>query len=364
MQKSDLSELKKTLKINKLTISRIAGCYINGEGEKLCQFNKNFLTLDESEQFKYLELLKKLMSCKVGDTLQSLPVADGDHKKMLQSLRVNELKDDSLANVLFDNIISHCSYPNGYSVFLFYSAYDIPAKGTDKLSQGESDEVYSSIYALICPTVISTPCLCFNLGSKSITTSETQKTIGNPDVGFIYPDFNDRSTDLDRVVYGICNKKDILPDFAKDVLGCDKNLTAKQQKEVFEEALKETVTDEEITLVSAVIDSLIEKAEESVKDEHPVIETQEIAKILLNNGLGEEKADTFVETYKELAGTNELQIKNVVDTKKKVYKNPDVTINVSPEKKHLVKTEKRDGKNCLVISLDALIEINGVPCEG
>ena len=363
MQKTDLAELKKTLKADKVTINKIAGCYANGEGNIIHKFSQNFLTLNEREQFKYLEMLKKMMSAKIDDTLQTLPVENEECKKMFASLRTSKLEQDGLIDTFYRNVLEHADYPNGFSIFIFYSAYDIPEKGSDKKYQGESDEVYTSIYGIVCPTETSIPCLSYDPEKDCIETNKVQKTIGMPDVGFIYPDFNDRSEDTDKVVYSICNKKDVYPNFAQDVLGCQRGLTAKEQKDAFTEALTEAIGEEDVDLVSTIMDELAERAVNAEVNESPLVNAKEISVILTANGLKEEKAKTFEQAYKAVAGTANITIKNVIEAKKKTYKNPAITINVIPEKKNLIRTERRDGRHCLVIDMESSVEINGVPCE-
>ena len=56
MNKSEISELKKLYKPETSAISRIAGCYVDGEKNKKSVFREALFSLDEEDVFKYLEI--------------------------------------------------------------------------------------------------------------------------------------------------------------------------------------------------------------------------------------------------------------------------------------------------------------------
>lgn len=63
---------------------------------------------------------------------------------------------------------------------MFNGNYDVPLKGADKESQRESEEVYQFLVCAICPLY-------------------EDYEIGEPDCGFLFPAFSNRSTDLDGI---------------------------------------------------------------------------------------------------------------------------------------------------------------------
>ena len=66
MKKKDILELKKRLKKDKCTFTKVCGCYVNGEKNIILNFNETFLNLEEDEFFKYLEIAKKTLSGTIG----------------------------------------------------------------------------------------------------------------------------------------------------------------------------------------------------------------------------------------------------------------------------------------------------------
>jgi len=49
MNKRDVLELRRRFKKDNCTISRMAGCYVDGYKNKVLTFNENFLNLPEEE---------------------------------------------------------------------------------------------------------------------------------------------------------------------------------------------------------------------------------------------------------------------------------------------------------------------------
>ena len=67
MEKKEVLELKRRLKKESCTISKLAGCYVNAAKEKVCMFQEDFLSLEEEEFFKYLEIANKTLAGTVGN---------------------------------------------------------------------------------------------------------------------------------------------------------------------------------------------------------------------------------------------------------------------------------------------------------
>ena len=63
---------------------------------------------------------------------------------------------------------------------MYYGAYDVPVKGSDKAYQDESEEVYQYLILAISPV-------------------DEEQIPHEPETGFLYPAFTDRSTDIAHV---------------------------------------------------------------------------------------------------------------------------------------------------------------------
>ncbi|MFR2147161.1 MAG: DUF4317 family protein [Waltera sp.] len=62
MTKQEISEIKKLFTPKNCSITRICGCYVDGEKNKKTELKQAFLALPEEEMFKYFEILRKSLS--------------------------------------------------------------------------------------------------------------------------------------------------------------------------------------------------------------------------------------------------------------------------------------------------------------
>ena len=72
MLKKDISELKRRLKKDNCTFTKVCGCYVDSDKKKVTNIDEIFLNLDDSEYFKYLEIAKKVVSGKLKNNLLEL----------------------------------------------------------------------------------------------------------------------------------------------------------------------------------------------------------------------------------------------------------------------------------------------------
>lgn len=56
MNKKEVLELKRRFKKEAATFTRVCGCYVDGNHNKVCKFGNTFLNLEEDEFYKYLKL--------------------------------------------------------------------------------------------------------------------------------------------------------------------------------------------------------------------------------------------------------------------------------------------------------------------
>ena len=133
MIKKEIAEIKRQFTPANCSISRICGCYVDGEKNKKAEFKEAFLSLPEEDMFKYFELLRKNLSGTLGKNLINLefPLAaeeEGGPHEFLLKLRNSRLQDDALLDAFYDRIIENYDYIGNYLILLIHDAYDIPGK--------------------------------------------------------------------------------------------------------------------------------------------------------------------------------------------------------------------------------------------
>lgn len=369
MIKQEIAEIKKLFSPKKCAIDRICGCLVDGEKNKKLKFRQPFLSLPEEEMFKYFEILKKTLSGSIGKNLLNLefPLSSeeaGGTQEFLYRLRQSELKDDDLLDEFYDRIIQNYEFVGNYLILLIHDAYDVPMKGNDNLTMDDaSEEVYSFLLACICPVELTKPGLFYNPDDNVIQNRIRDWVVSLPQMGFLFPAFTDRSTDLHSVLYYSKDGEDLKDGLVDVILGCPLPLSAKTQKETFQTIVEETLEDTcDIEAVKNIHGKLAELVEENKENPNPLIlDKNEVHTILADSGVSNEKLEHFEERYEEALGKDTpLFVSNIVNSRSFEVKTPDVVVKVKPERTDLIETRVIGGRDCLVIALDGDVEVNGI----
>ncbi len=369
MNKKEISEIKKQFTPQHCAITRICGCYVNAEKEKKTELKEAFLSLPEEEMFKYFDIFRKTLSGTIGKNLINLnfPLSqeeEGGTQAYLLRLRDSQLKDDQLLEDFYDKVIEHYFYGENYYIILVHGLYDIPGKSSDGMEMFDaSDEVYEFLLCSICPVKLSKAGLCYNSKTNCIEDRIRDWLVEMPDQGFLFPVFNDRSTDLHSVLYYSKNPALEQMDFMEQLFGCAQPMSAQGQQETFNAIVEDTLGDScDYETVKNIHERLNEWIEESKDEPEPLIlDKTEVKSLLAESGAGSEHLENFEENFETSAGEQTaLLAANVTNTRKFQIKTPDVVIQVNPSRADLVETRIIDGRPCLVIAVDDHVEVNGI----
>lgn len=369
MIKQEISEIKKLLTQKNCSITRICGCYVDGEKNKKTEFHQAFLALPEEEMFKYFEILRKTLSGTPGKNLLTLEFplaseAQGGTQEFLLRLRDSRLKDNALLEEFYDKIISAYEYVGNYLILVVHDAYDVPGKASDGMEMEDaSDEVYEYILTCICPVELSKPGLSYNAAENIFQNRIRDWVVGLPETGFLFPAFNDRASDIHSTLYYSKDAEDLKEGFAEQLLGCPLPLTAGSQKETFQALIEETLGETcDIEMVKNIHDTLTGMAEEHREEPAPLIlDKNEVKTILASSGVANDRLEEFDRRYDETAGEQtSLLMNNVVNARTFEVKTPDVVVRVSPDRTDLIETRNINGRECLVIALDGNVVVNGI----
>lgn len=370
MHKKEVLEIRKQYKPEECSITRICGCYVNGDKEIVAQSRDAFLSLPDEEIFKYLTIFKQTLSGTIGKNLinmefpleQEMP---GGTQEFLLQLRASKLQDDMLLEEFYQKIIENYNYGENYYIILIHVAYDIPGKATDGNEMFDaSDEVYEYLLCSICPVQLSKEGLCYNPETNHMENRIRDWLVEPPVKGFLFPAFNDRSTDIHSLLYFSKQPEDLQPEFIENALGCTFPLSAGSQKSTFQSVVINTLGEErEYDVIRNIHDNLNDIIEETKESpEPPVLTKPELKRLLLNSGVTEERMETFDSNFDHIAGEKtEFLVPNIAETRKFCIETPDIVIKVNPERADLVETQIINGRRCLVIEMTDQVEVNGVP---
>ena len=370
MTRKELSEIKSQYTLENCGILRLCGCYVDGERNKITQFNENFLNLPEEEKHKYFDIFKKTLSGTPGKNLIDMKFnvdayADEGARTFLMNLRDSGLKDDRLLDEFYDRIINNYSYVGNYLILLINQVYDIPTVTTDNIEMEDaSDEVYSYILCSICHVNLSKPGLGYDEEDNNFHDKKQNHMVDVPDVGFLFPAFNKRSADEDMTVFYTKDVSEFEDGLIDCLLDCVAPLPAKQQKETFTSLVSEAVGEEADLQVVKNIHANLEQIIEEKKQESPapvMLDKNEMKNLLEKSGVKEEKLENFEEHFEMAAGEHGKLVASSVSCGKKFeVESPDVVIKINSDKTDIVSTQVIDGRQCLVIQIDERLVVNGI----
>ena len=389
MDKKSINELRRRLKKDGCTFTKICGCYIDENKNKVTNLDEIFLNLEDEEYFKYLEIAKKVLSTNVGNNILELnfPLEEekpGGHQQFLLGLKKSGLKDQGLLDTFYDMVIEKYNSLGNYLILLFHDVYDVMTKTTDNNKLDESEEVYEYIICAICPMVLSKPGLGYNKDKNKISTLNREWFVGMPETGFVFPAFIDRSSDIHSVLMYTADSKNVHTEMIEDILGCREKLTYAQQQDVLTDMVLE-VTGED--MVKDVMDTVnIELAHVSDENPESYVSKEHIKSALEHAGIAENKAVNIGDQYMSSINTEEVPLigdiipnkaqkivkdnnekellkEEIKDLNRKIASieetndnneqltvdEGEIIITVNSEKKELIRRENIDGVNCVVI---------------
>ncbi|MDR2043480.1 MAG: DUF4317 domain-containing protein [Clostridium sp.] len=372
MTKQEISEIKRLFTPTNCSITRICGCYVDGEKNKKAELNQAFLSLAEEDMFKYFDLLRRLLSGRVGRNLLTLEFPleaekEGSAHEALLELKASKLKEDSLLEAFYDHIIEAYEYTGNYLILLIHDVYDVPGRTSDGLTMDDaSADVYEYLLAGIFPVNLSKPGLSYHAAENTFGNRIRDWIVGPPETGFLFPAFHDRGADLHSILYYSKNPEELKDSFAAHMFGVTLPLSASGQKETFHALIERTLGETcNLETVKSIHEKLSELAEEHQEEPQPLpLRKEEVKSLLAASGAADEKLAEFDRCYEEIAGENaSLLVDNVISRKSFDVKTPDVSIHVNPQRPDLIRTQTVNGKKCLVIELDGTVEVNGITCQ-
>lgn len=370
MTKKEINEIKKQYQKDGGCITRICGCYVGNEKDKITTFREAFYSLQEEDAYKYYDIFRKTLSGTLGKNQINLEFPleteeEGGTQEFLLRLRGSELKDDALLEEFYDKVIQYYYYVGNYLILLIHNAYDVPGVTSDGIGMEDaSDEVYSYLVCAVCPVNLSKPGLSYDPESNQFRNCNRDWMVDMPEIGFLFPAFNDRSSDLHSTLYYTKNADEPHEEFVDSVLGAIPPVPVSSQKEMFQTLIEETLGEKrEYDTIMNIQENVQERIEESKDAPEPLIlHKKDVEDIFAQSGVSTEQMRQFDAVYdKVMPEETKLVAANVVNSRHFEVKTPNITVQVKPEFTHLLETKVVDGRNCLVIAIEDRIAVNGIP---
>jgi hypothetical protein len=374
MNEKEIAELRRRFRADKSSISRVRGCYVNEKREIISQFDQSLGILGQTESEQLLSTLRKTLSGTLGKNLLDIPfdtrqVVEGDQHKLLMTLRNSALRDEEAVSAFYQRVIQSLDLEGNYLILLVQDDYDVPYRSKDGERQDDaSSEVFRYILCSICPVKQTKEALSYYVYENAFHSISADWVVSAPEMGFLFPSFDERSTNLYDALYYCKDTSQTHPDFVEAVFHAPAPMPAAEQMETFQALLEDTLSDEcRYQVVQSVHGQLREMIEEhkANKVEEPlVVDKGTVRRVLEHSGVSEEHVEAFEERYDDAFGADaDLSPRNLVDTKQLEITTPDVTIKVSPDRGDLVETRLIDGARYILIRAEEGVAVNGVPIQ-
>lgn len=372
MNAKELSELRRRFRLEKTSINRIYGCYVNSTKEIISYIDTSLGRMNEEEGEMYLKLLKKSLSGGLGKNLIDISfstqqVMDSEEHRLLQALRTSSLQDAEARETLYRRIIDALEMgESNYLILLAADSYDIPFRGKDgERNADASDEVFQYFVCSICPVKSESLTLRYDVKEKTFHPFSTGQTVSAPDLGFLFPAFDHRTTNLYNALFYTRKTDEIHQAVIDSLFRVEPPMSAVEQKNAFGtalgDALEQACSYDVVQSVHEQVRTRIEAHKES-KDPEPLeLSLREVEQMLENSGVPSDKVLAFHQECEKQYGENTaLNPNNIVENKKFEIQTPEIKISVAPEFSYLVETRTLNGRKFLLIPADDGVEVNGI----
>ena len=375
MNKKEISEIRCHIRQDRSSMNAVYGCYVNESGEIVSQFRRSIAMMSENEREKYFSVFKKAMYGEIGKRLIDLTfatsqVADSEeHYARLAKLRETALEDEETLTALYTDIIESKPLETAYLILLGYDTYDVPFKNKKGDADADaSEEVFRFILCSICPVKPTKPTLHYVPEEKEFHDGGIINVAAAPELGFLFPAFDDRATNVYNALFFTHSPKKNYGSFISAVFNTAVPLPAEAQKASFQSVLSEALEGEcSLEVAQAVHKDLRDKIElhkEAKISEPLLISKSDVAKALSACGVEEAGIEKFRNKYDETFGADtELHPQNLVGGKIFEIRTPETTLHVKQEDADKIQTRVIGGIKYILIPAEEEITVNGMPIQ-
>ncbi len=371
MNEKEIGEIRRRVRRDRSNMTAIYGCYVNSQKEIVSQFSQSVGIMPENEAEKYFGVLKRTLSGSIGKnlidiTFRTAQVADSPEHKLLMDLRKSGLKDEELRMQFFRKVIESVAMDDSFVILLGCDSYDVPFKSKDdELQADASQETYTYLQCAVCPVKLTKPTLRYDAENGVFHDGGVANVISAPELGFLFPAFDNRATNLYNALFYTHSPKLSHQNFIDTIFNVQAPQPAYEQKKSFEALLTTTLADEcSLEAVQTVHEQLrqcIDMHKQSEVPEPLLVSKEQIKDALHTSGISEKGIAKFSVSYDETFGFEaQLHPKNIIDNKRFEIVTPDVSIKVNPERSDLIETRIIGGVKYILICADENVEVNGV----
>jgi len=213
----------------------------------------------------------------------------------------------------------------------------------------------------VCPVTPVKTSLFFDEESGTFLSRSAGYELKLPDIGFVFPAFNDRCGDVHSALYYAKKETERQDAVAEALFGTQLSMSETTQKNLFagivEKALGRDCTFEK---VAAASDEL-ELIRQQNQDEPVEIGKEQLRRILKESGAPQEAIERVGEVYDEMVAPNDaMSSDSLAGGTNVVITSPTTHITVKSEAAGLLTTRIIDGQECIVMPVQSDMTYNGI----
>jgi hypothetical protein len=379
MNKKGIAQIRKQFKKDNdsLKISNIFNVYIMKESSEIYHHQSQpFEMLDSEQQELFLNNFKKLLGGSLDEKLFELKFqrdAENNSQLILHqgllSSDVEEWKERMLQMV--GKMLLNRQYEMDIVITFIRGEYFKPTKRRNEEAEvSERDTVYSFPFILCSINNTQEPKkeLLFDYVQKEFKYNFVVDPIINlnaPIAGFLFPCFTDNAADVNHILYSAGKVHEPDHEFIENVLNSEETMTAKDDKIVFEEIIKDVTRDQlNTSTLSNVYEEINRMIEENEEEEHPKLDSKDVERVLKMSGLEDISTEKVASAFQKVIDDDKYEIKasSVVPkyNSKSIKINTKVAnISISPQDLKFVKQVHLSGKRYLMIEVEEDTVIEG-----
>lgn len=369
MNDKELREIRRRFRPDKNNIMSITGIIVDGEKNITSRINQSMVSSSADDCEKILSVMKKAISGTVGTNLIDIEysakeVMESPHHAMLSELRNSHLNNNDALEAFYAAVIESVHMEGPYALLIANDTYDVFSYSKDGEKEQDSGEVFNYIVCCVCPIKPLKAGLYFNDFDSSFKSLTEHAMLSNPELGFMFPTFDDRAANIYKVQFYTKDASDIHPDFIETIFGTEVPMAPAEQKETFDSCLSEALTDEcnfeNVKSVHEQVSEMVTEHKES-KEEEPLVLSKETFKTVLENcGIEDEKVEKFSDKFEEDFGNDGVPPQSIMEIKKFEVTTPYVSIKLDPERTDLISTQIINGTRYIMIRANDEVQVNGI----
>lgn len=370
MLEREIGELRRRLRKEKCAIQRLSGCYVDESGQIVTQFTQSLTFMEEEETEKLFATLRKTLSGSLGKNLTNLSfstqdVVSGEKHKTLMALRESDVQPERV-QAFYETVASHLHLPTAYLILLAQDAYDVPFRGKDRVQVDDgSSEVFRYVLCCICPVKTTKPALSYFVKENEFHNSAVNWLVGAPEVGFLFPAFDDRATNLYGALYYTHSGTESYSELVDAVFGTQAPMPPQLQRETFQallvDSLEEDCSMDTVQYVQNQLCDMIQEHKQSKEPEPLTVGAATVMGMLSDCGVSQVHVEEFGQQFAESFGEQAtLSPANLVNPKLLEVKTAEATVRIQPDRGDLLEACTIDGVKYIMIRAEDVVELNGV----